>query len=546
MTTQSLRAARRLRSGLIFGRFTPGEVSAFLFVVAGVLFVVALVALSYSWVLASSGQTATGAVGAKPASAASGGSSASNATHSSAVVPSRPDVAAPSSDTSAVASGPSGATQSAPAVASSTPAVAPADPAVAMVVPGGEAMKYWSRWRGPSGQGVVEGNNYPDTWSDTANVIWKIKVPGRGHSSPIVWADRIFLTTADADGTKRSVLCFQRSDGKLLWQTAVPDVVAEKLYAKNSYASASVSTDGQRVYAYFGSAGLAAFDFSGKLVWHAPLGTISLYHGPGGSPLLYKDRLILYQDQRMMDRSVATPPGFIVAIDKATGRELWRQNRDPQPGWGTPIAITVGDRTEIIVSGSRRISAYDPGTGKVFWSCTGNTVEVVPTPVVALGMVFACSGRAGPTIAVRPGGSGDVTATHVVWSTPKGSSFVPSPLVVGDYLYTINDMASVVSSHNARTGELIGQLRLGEPQREGFSASPVAVGGKIFFTNDEGDTFALSPAPDFKLLHVNRLGERTLASPALVDGRWYFRTQDHLICIGAGAKPLVIPRINRD
>jgi outer membrane protein assembly factor BamB len=134
----------------------------------------------------------------------------------------------------------------------------------------------------------------------------------------------------------------------------------------------------------------------------------------------------------------------------------------------------------------------------------------------------------------------------VAWSTPKGSSFVPSPLVVGDYLYTINDMASVVSSHNARTGELIGQLRLGEPQREGFSASPVAVGGKIFFTNDEGDTFALSPAPDFKLLHVNRLGERTLASPALVDGRWYFRTQDHLICIGAGAKPLVIPRINRD
>ena len=497
MTAQSSRFSRWIRSDLIFGRFTRGEVSSFLFVVACVLFVIALVAVGFSRVLASSGQTATGGAASKPASA-------------SAVAPAHPAVAA-----------------------QSTPVVAASTPAISMVVPGGEAMKYWSRWRGPSGQGVVEGGKYPDTWSETANVIWKTKVPGRGHSSPIIWADRIFLTSAPEDGTKRSVLCFRRSDGTLLWQTAVPDVTAEKLYAKNSYASSSVSTDGQRVYAYFGSAGLAAFDFNGKLVWHAPLGTIILYHGPGGSPLLYKDRLILYQDQRLMDRRVETPPGFIVAIDKATGRELWRQNRDPQPGWGTPIAITVGDRTEIVVSGSRRIDAYDPDTGKVYWSCTGNTVEVVPTPVVAHGMVFACSGRAGPTIAVRPGGTGDVTNTHVVWSTPRGSSFVPSPLVLGEYLYTVNDMVSVVSCHNARTGELVGQLRLGEPQREGFSASPVAVGGKIYFTNDEGDTFVLSPAPDFTLLHVNRLGERTLASPALVDGRWYFRTQDHLICVGA-------------
>jgi outer membrane protein assembly factor BamB len=166
----------------------------------------------------------------------------------------------------------------------------------------------------------------------------------------------------------------------------------------------------------------------------------------------------------------------------------------------------------------------------------GNTVEVIPTPAVAHGMVFATSGRAGPTLAVRPGGSGDVTSTHVVWSTPKGSPFVPSPLVLGDYLYTINDMVSVASCHNAKTGELIGQLRLGEAQRESFSASPVAVGGRIFFTNDDGDTFVLSPAPDFKLLHVNRIGEKTLASPALVDGKWYIRTQDHLVCVGTFAK----------
>jgi outer membrane protein assembly factor BamB len=409
----------------------------------------------------------------------------------------------------------------------------PADPKVKMIVPGGEAMNYWSRWRGPSGQGIVEGGNYPDTWSDTENVLWKVGVPGRGHSSPIIWGNRIFLTSADAaGGNNRSILCFQRSDGKLLWKTVVPEAAAERLHRKNSYASSSVSTDGERIYGYFGNAGMVAVDFEGKLIWHTKLGTINLYHGPGGSPLLYKDRLILYQDQKLMGRNVKSDPGFIVALDKKTGRELWRNERDPKPGWGTPIAVQVDDRTEIIVSSSRRIESIDPETGEVFWFCGGNTFEVIPTPVVGHDMIYCCSGRAGPTIAVKPGGSNEVTDTHVVWKTPKGSSFVPSPLLLGDYLYTINDMVSVLTCHNAKNGELIDQLRLGEARREGFSASPVAVGNKVFFTNDMGETFVLNPAPDFKLLHVNRLGEQTLASPALVDDKWYFRTQNHLICIG--------------
>lgn len=411
-----------------------------------------------------------------------------------------------------------------------------ADPVVAMIVPGGEAMKYWPRWRGPSGQGLVEGAEYPDSWSETRNVIWKVSVPGRGHSSPIIWGDRIFLTTAAEDGSKRSVLCYRRSDGKMLWETSLPSAPAEDLYAKNSYASASVSTDGQRIYAYFGNAGLIALDFDGKQLWHVSFGTVTLYHGPGGSPLLFRDRIILYQEQRLMDRSIRTDPGFIVAIDKASGRELWRQKRDPQPGWGTPIAIQVDDHVEVIVSSSRRIDSYDPETGRLLWYCSGNMVEVIPTPVVAHGMIYACSGRAGPTLAVKPGGSGDVTATHLVWSTPKGSPFVPSPLVLGDYLYTVNDMASVVTCLNAKTGEMYGQLRVGEAVREGFSASPVTVAGKIYFTNDQGETCVLNAAPDFKLLRVNTLGEQTLASPALVDGRWYFRTQSHLVCIGAASR----------
>jgi outer membrane protein assembly factor BamB len=406
------------------------------------------------------------------------------------------------------------------------------NPSVSMIVPGGEAMKYWSRWRGPSGQGIVEGKSYPDTWSDSENVIWKVEVPGHGHSSPIVWGDRIFLTTASQDGSNRSILCYRRSDGKQLWQTSISLETAERLHLKNSYASATVSTDGKRVYAYFGSGGLLAVDFDGKVLWQVSFGEINLYHGPGGTPLLYKDRLILLQEQMSFSRSDSSNDGFIVAIDKETGRELWRVSRSPRPGWGTPIAVQVGDRVEIIVSSSRRIDAIDPQTGDILWFCSGNMAEVIPTPVVGHGLIYCCSGRRGPTIAVRPGGAGDVTSTHIAWKIPKESPFVPSPLLLGDYLYTINDMLSVVSCHNAKTGELIGQLSLGRPVRESFSASPIVVGGKIFLTNDKGETFVLNPAPDFRLLHINRFGERTLASPALVDGRWYYRTGEHLICIG--------------
>ncbi len=406
---------------------------------------------------------------------------------------------------------------------------------VSMIVPTGKAKDYWPHWRGPSVQGIVEGKGYPDRWSETENVLWKIPVPGRGHSSPIVWGDRIFLTTAAEDGSRRSILSFRRSDGKLLWDTAVPESPAERIYRKNSYASSSPTTDGEHIYAYFGNSGVVALDFNGKVVWHTRLGIINLYHGPGGSPLLYKDRIILFQEQMSFNRGGGggdPVPGFIVALDKKTGRQLWRKERSPRPGWGSPIAVQVGDRVEIIVSSGRAIDAYNPDTGELLWTCNGNMPETIPMPVVGHDLVYCSSGRAGPTLAIRPGGKGDVTDSHVAWKSPKGSPFVPSPILLGDYLYTINDMASIASCHNARTGEIIGQVRLGEARREGFSASPVTVEGKVYFTNDDGETFVLSQGPDFKLLHVNRLGEQTLASPALVEGRWYFRTAGHLLCIG--------------
>ena len=395
---------------------------------------------------------------------------------------------------------------------------------VRMVPPEGDGARYWSRWRGPSGQGIVEGTGYPDTWSETTNVAWKTDVPGSGHSSPIVWGDRIFLTTSRNRGTRVSILSFRRSDGALLWETDAPDGRAERHHGKNSPASATVTTDGERIYASFGRRGMVAVDFDGRVAWHRDLGHIANYHGPAGSPLLYRDTVIIYQDQR--------GGAFVIALDARTGETRWRTARSASVGWGSPVAITVGEHDELIVSSQRQVQSYDPTTGEELWSCGGNRVEVIPTPVVGHGLVFCTSGRAGPTLAIRPGGRGDVTDTHVEWKTTRGSPFVPSPVLYGDYLYTLNDMSGIITNLNAKTGETIWQERLGRPRREGISASPVIVDDKLFVTTDDGQTFVMKTGPEFELLHTNDIGERTLASPALVDGMWYIRTASQLIAIG--------------
>jgi outer membrane protein assembly factor BamB len=394
---------------------------------------------------------------------------------------------------------------------------------VRMIEAEGEARKWWSRWRGPSGQGLVHGSGYVDKWSGSDNVLWKVPVPGRGNSSPIVWRNRIFVTTAE-DGPRRSILCFDRANGKLLWQATAPEAPAEKLYWKNTYASSTPVTDGQRVYSYFGNAGVLAVDMNGKQVWHRSVGTITLYHGPGGSPLLYRDRLILYQDQKQ--------DSFITALNLVTGETIWKTPREERVGWGTPAAIHANVRDEIIVSSQARVTAYDPSNGQLLWWASGNTFETTPTPVVGENLVFCASGRAGPTLALRPGGKGDVTDTHIQWQTPRGSPFIPSPLYAEGRLYTINDMAAIATCFQAATGKVLWQGRLGQARNEGFSASPVIVDNKVFFTNDDGEVFVLAAGDKFELLHTNNFGERVLASPALVEQRWYWRTEKHLMAIG--------------
>ena len=399
----------------------------------------------------------------------------------------------------------------------------PADD-VAMIPVEGEAAKYWPRWRGPSGQGLAAGKGYVDKWSDTENVKWKTKLETTGNGSPIVWANRIFITVGAPDGTKRGIAAFDRASGKKLWDTFAPDTNTQPVNLKNGHASSTPTTDGRLVYAYLGPKGVMAVDFAGKLAWHAPVGPIMAPHGPGGSPLLYKDRVIVFQDHQK--------GGFIAAFDAKTGARRWLTNRTETTGWSTPIAIRAGGRDEIVISSFRAIYAYNPDNGEVLWKVTHPNPEVIPTPVVGHGLVLASGGRPGPILAVRPGGSGDVTATHVAWQAPKGAPFVPSPLLYGDELYMLNDQASILTAYDAKSGTVLWQGRLGEVVVSGFSASPVAVDGKLFFTNEGGETFVVKAGKTFELLHVNNVNEPVLASPALVDGTWYFRTPFHLMAVG--------------
>jgi outer membrane protein assembly factor BamB len=398
---------------------------------------------------------------------------------------------------------------------------------VRMLSVAGEGAKYWPRWRGPSGQGYVAAGKYANTWSPTRNVKWRVPVAGAGNSSPIVWGERIFLTTAQNNGARLSLVAFNRADGRQLWETAVPTDGIEQVHQKNGHASATPVTDGRMIYASFGRHGLVGFDMNGKIVWHRKFGTINNYHGPAGSPVLHNDRVFIYQDHKGSSDQQA----FVAAFDARTGKTIWETPRTETVGWGTPVVINTGTRDELIVNSQRRVAAYDPQSGKELWTVRGMTFEVIPTPVVGDGLVFTSSGRAGPTLAIRPGGSGDVTGTHVVWSTPKGSPFVPSGVVHDGLLYLVNDMQSILTVYETKTGTLVYQGRMGVAQREGFSASPVVVNNELYFTNDEGETFVVKAGREFNLMHTNSLGERTLASPALVDGIWYWRTIGHLIAI---------------
>ncbi|HXE55306.1 MAG TPA: PQQ-binding-like beta-propeller repeat protein [Tepidisphaeraceae bacterium] len=387
-------------------------------------------------------------------------------------------------------------------------------------------------WRGPRGDGTSSENHIPIHWSATENVRWKAAVPGKGHSSPVVWDDRIFLTTCIEDTQQRMLLCYSRTDGKLLWQREVLRAALEQKHVLNSYASATPATDGKHVWVAFFEQPrieLVCYDMDGNEIWRRSPGEFHSIHGFCSSPVLYENRVILNCDQ--------DAPASIVSYDQATGNELWRTDRPNRTrSYCTPIIRTLSGREQLLLSGSKCVASYDPHTGKQLWIIDGPTEQFVASLVETHGIIFLTGGF--PTLhlmAINPDGSGNVTRTKVIWHDHRGASYVPSPIAAGDYFFVVSD-DGIASCWEAQTGKMQWKHRLGPHH----SASPVSAEGRLYLTADDGETFVLQAGPKFNLLANNPLGEEVRASPAISHGQLFIRTLHTLYCIGqpAAAHPL--------
>jgi outer membrane protein assembly factor BamB len=392
------------------------------------------------------------------------------------------------------------------------------------------AAQEWRQFRGPTGQGLAEVQDPPTDWSTTKNVAWKMTVPGRGWSSPIVAHGRVWLTTAVSErrDTSLRLLSVDVESGRMTQDVEVFRVRdAELLNIKNSHASPTALADDDGVYAHFGSAGTAALTLDGKIIWKARYGCTT-QHGNGGSPILYGDLLIFTCD--------GADDAYVVALDRKTGKERWKtRRREPwSQAYVTPLIIRVGDSDQLISPAAGYAAAYEPTTGKEIWRVRYDEgFSNVPRPVFAHGLVFITTGFQQPELlAVRPDGKGDVTRTHVAWRLSRGVPYTPSPIVAGDYLYMINDVG-ILTCVLARTGAIVWQQRvLGN-----YSASPVLVGSVIYLQSEEGVTTVFRPGPSFQMLAVNRLDEAILASMAVDDRSLFIRTEEHLYRIAKHVDP---------
>jgi outer membrane protein assembly factor BamB len=394
----------------------------------------------------------------------------------------------------------------------------------------GVGVDAWPGWRGRNGSGIAPGGRTATSFSATEGFRWKVEVPGRGHSSPVVWDDSVLLTTAiaDTDPPTLAILCFQRSDGRLAWQADV-GTASGPTHKKNGLASATVATDGERIFAFFGTTGLFCYDFSGERLWGAYLGDLTHMWGTAASPMLYGDLVIQVCDSK--------EDSYIAAFDAGSGDRVWRTSRASYGCWSTPVVVEAevdgARRMELVVNGTgsdsdegRLITAYDPEDGRQLWQVWGATQWVTPTPMVSGGLVYCTCGRNGPIFAIRPGGSGDVTESRVVWKARRGGPYIPSGLAYRNRLYLVRDNRDV-TCYNAGDGQQIWTGRLGGT----FTSSLVVAEGRIYATNERGTVYVFAAADSFELLAKNDMRERCLATPAIAGGELFIRTEGHLYCI---------------
>ncbi len=391
----------------------------------------------------------------------------------------------------------------------------------------------WPEFRGPTGQGLVAGRGLPVEWSATQNVAWKQPIPGLGWSSPVVVEGRIYLTTAvPAAGTKDQslrALCLDAATGKTFWDVEVfhqDGTKAPAIQKKNSHASPTPLVQDGRLYVHFGHMGTACLDLDGKVRWRNDRLPYRPVHGNGGSPVLADKALIFSAD--------GGDKQFVVALNRDNGEVIWKQDRRTDAvkkfSFSTPLVITVKGQKQVISPGSDVVNAYDPATGKELWRVRYEGYSVVPRPVFGHGLLFVCCGYEPPAtlLAIRPDGQGDVTDTHVAWSTRQDVPLNPSPLLAGDELYLVSDRGTA-SCLDARMGKVHWQERLDG----NFSASPVFADGRVYFQSEEGTGVVVKAATRFEKLAENPLDERTLASYAAADGAWFLRTDKHLYRIQA-------------
>jgi len=420
----------------------------------------------------------------------------------------------------------------------------------------------WAQWRGPGGQAVSLDANLPLEWSDTKNVMWKTPIPGEGMSQPIIWGKKVFLTTnidggpAPADhkavvhmmgdeefkhpdwiGSDKlhtfKLICLDRDSGEILWEkTAYEGTVFDHRSRRGSYAGSTPVTDGEFVYTYLGSQGVYCHDFEGNLIWKKSLGGIAtMGMGVGTSPVLHGQHLILLCDQEFDGKN-----SFITALDKDTGDEAWRVKRTVGVSWATPVVVELLERTELITAGNEFIISYDPETGKEWWRTEGLKSHAIATPAVKGDLVIISSGFPSKIVkAIRLGGSGllEEGSDRFVWTYNKGTAYVPSPVLYGDYIYLISD-GGILTCLEAETGEVVYEGGRVPEAKKFYGASPVAVEDRLLLTCDDGETFVIKAGQTHEVLGTNTIGEPSHTSISIADGKLFIRGENHLFCIGGG------------